>query len=451
MKLPAYPRYKPSGVEWLGDVPEHWEVKRLKWVGEAVIGLTYSPTDVVDEGEGTLVLRASNIQGGRIVLDDNVFVSAEIPRKLRTKANDIVICTRNGSRDLVGKTGKISERESGLTFGAFTAVFRSSANDYMFYVFNSGLFSFQAGLYQTSTIFQLTNGTINAFQIPLPPPREQQAIAAFLDRETGRVDQLLAKKRELIERLKEKRTALISNTVARGLPPAAARAAGFPENPPLKPSGLDWLRDIPKHWEVKSLTRLTLAIRNGTSATQLDDTDNTVPVTRIESISGGRINFDKVGQVEWTPSIEGFRLKKGDILLSHINSLSMVGNCALFDSDQPLYSGMNLLRIQPERTIHAPWLWRVISSDGIRKEISARAKPAINQASVTTTQIKSLRLPVPPLAEQSAIAAYLDDETAKLDALVGKVEVAVERLQEHRTALITAAVTGKIDVRKAAA
>ena len=263
MNLPVYPRTKPSGVEWLGDVPEHWEVNRLRWVGEAIIGLTYSPTDLVSESEGTLVLRSSNIQSGRIVLDDNVFVSTEIPPKLRTKANDIVICTRNGSRDLVGKTGKISARESGLTFGAFTAVFRSPANDYMFYVFNSGLFSFQAGLYQTSTIFQLTNSTINAFQIPLPPLHEQRAIAAFLDRETGRVDRLVAKKRELIERLKEKRTALISRTVTCGLPPAAARAAGFAENPPLKPSGLDWLGDIPAHWELAELRRFTKFITSG--------------------------------------------------------------------------------------------------------------------------------------------------------------------------------------------
>ena len=125
MNAKPYPKYKSSEVEWLGEVPEHWEVKRLKWVGESIIGLTYSPDDVVTEGDGTLVLRSSNIQDGKIVLDDNVFVSSKIPRRLRTRPKDIVICTRNGSRALVGKTGMISEQESDLTFGAFTAVFRS--------------------------------------------------------------------------------------------------------------------------------------------------------------------------------------------------------------------------------------------------------------------------------------------------------------------------------------
>ena len=291
MKRPAYPHYKSSGVEWLGAVPEHWEVKRLKWVGESIIGLTYSPTDVVSENEGTLVLRSSNIQGGRIVLNDNVFVSADIPRKLRTRADDILICTRNGSRELVGKTGKISDRESDLTFGAFTAVFRSPANAYMFYVFNSSLFSFQAGLYQTSTIFQLTNGTINAFQIPLPPSDEQQSIAAFLDRETGRIDSLLKKKRELIDRLKEKRNALISLTVTRGLPLVAARGAGLPENPLLKPTGVSWIGEIPAHWQVLPMTKYLAEKSDYRGKTPEKQPDGVFLVT-AKNVRMGFIDYD---------------------------------------------------------------------------------------------------------------------------------------------------------------
>ena len=221
--------------------------------------------------------------------------------------------------------------------------------------------------------------------------------------------------------------------------------------PKYKPSGVEWLGDVPEGWEVKRLNHLTTSIRNGTSAIQVDEADNTVPVSRIESISSGEIDFNKVGHTEWNINIEPYRLNRGDILLSHINSLSMVGNCALFDSERRLYSGMNLLRIQPKAEVHAAWLWRVISSDGIRKEISARAKPAINQASITTTQIKALQLPVPPLAEQTVIADFLDRETAKIDRLIARIETAIERLREYRTALISAAVTGKIDVREAAA
>jgi type I restriction enzyme, S subunit len=448
MKLRPYPKYKPSGVEWLGDVPEHWEVKRLRWVGEAIIGLTYSPTDVVSEGEGTLVLRSSNIQRGRIVLDDNVFVSAEIPQKLRTKANDIVICTRNGSRDLVGKTGKISERESGLTFGAFTAVFRSPANGYMFYVFNSGLFSFQAGLYQTSTIFQLTNGTINAFQIPLPPPAEQRAIAAFLDRETGRIDRLVAKKRELIERLKEKRTALISRTVTRGLPPAAARAAGLPENPPLKPSALDWLSDIPRHWEVAPLFRIVETIQTGPFGSQLHSADYVeggIPLINPAHITASRLVPDEMSSVDESTAVRlsRHRLREGDIIMARRGEIGRCGVVGPQEEGWLCGTGSLVIRL---RDCNASYFSTVFPGAGFSGLLELHAV-GTTMLNLNPTIVGRMLVPVPPLPEQAAIAAYLDEETAKLDALVGKVEEAVERLQEYRTALITAAVTGKIDVR----
>jgi type I restriction enzyme S subunit len=253
MKLHAYDDCRPSGVEWLGDVPKHWDIKPMRRLGDAIIGLTYSPENVVQENEGVLVLRSSNLQGGRITRDDNVFVNAAVPDELRTKTGDILICSRNGSRDLVGKCARVFPSDAGLTFGAFTTVFRSDHSDFLFYVLNSSLFSFQAGLYQTSTIYQLTTGTLNAMMVPIPPKTEQRPIADFLDRETARLDTLVGKKRELIEKLKEKRTALISRTVTRGLPAEAAAKAGLNPHPKLKPSGIEWLGDIPEHWEVKRL------------------------------------------------------------------------------------------------------------------------------------------------------------------------------------------------------
>ncbi len=449
MKLPAYPRTKSSGVEWLGDVPEHWDVKRLRWVGEAIIGLTYSPTDVVSEGEGTLVLRSSNIQDGRIVLDDNVFVSAEIPRNLRTRVDDIVICTRNGSRALVGKTGKISERESGLTFGAFTAVFRSPANDYMFYVFNSGLFSFQAGLYQTSTIFQLTNGTINAFQIPLPPSAEQRSISAFLDRETGRVDRLVATQREMIERLKEKRTALISRTVTRGLPPAAARAAGLPANPPLKPSALDWLGDIPKHWEIKPVK---FVARIGNGSTPSRDNPNYWEEGDYPWLNSSVVNQETITEAEEfvTPlALLECHLPKiapPAVLIGITGQGRTRGMASTLMFEATINQHVAYLRPHASRA-EVGFLRRVFDMVYLflRSESDGGGS---TKGAITCEQIANLKIPIPPLPEQAAIAAYLDEETAKLDALVGKVEEAVERMQEYRTALITAAVTGKIDVRK---
>ena len=204
---------KDSGVEWLGEVPAHWEVKRLKYLGVAFIGLTYDPQDVTDSESGTLVLRSSNVQGGQIVYDDNVYVVMNIPEKAITQEGDILICSRNGSRALIGKNALIDQRSAGVAFGAFMTVFRSPLNSYLRWVLNSQLFEFQSGAFLTSTINQLTVSNLYGFGIPLPPESNRKEISAFLETATRRIDVLVAEARTAITLMQERRTALISAAV----------------------------------------------------------------------------------------------------------------------------------------------------------------------------------------------------------------------------------------------
>ncbi|MEI7612230.1 MAG: restriction endonuclease subunit S [Betaproteobacteria bacterium] len=204
---------KDSGVGWLGEIPAHWVVKRLKYLGEAIIGLTYDPSQVCSKEAGVLVLRSSNVQLGKITFDDNVYVSADIPQKLRTIENDILICSRNGSRNLIGKNALISKISEGFTFGAFMTIFRSELNNYLYWIFNSRLFSYQSGTFLTSTINQLTTGNLYSIEVPLPPPTEQRAILYFLNAETSKLDTLTAEATRGIALLKERRSALISAAV----------------------------------------------------------------------------------------------------------------------------------------------------------------------------------------------------------------------------------------------
>lgn len=204
---------KPSGIEWLGDVPVSWAVKRLKHLGQAVIGLTYSPADIVNEGTGTLVLRSSNVQAGKIVFDDNVYVKTSIRETLVTQVGDILICSRNGSRALIGKNAKIDETSAGLTFGAFMTIFRSQHSGYISCVLNSPLFEFQSGAFMTSTINQLTIGVLNNFEVPFPPADEREQIVKFLQSETGKFNTLTAEAQRAIDLLQERRTVLISAAV----------------------------------------------------------------------------------------------------------------------------------------------------------------------------------------------------------------------------------------------
>ena len=204
---------RDSGIEWLGEIPAHWEVKRLKHVGSAKIGLTYSPANIVDENDGMIVLRASNIQNGKIVYEDNVFVNSKIPSQLILHKGDVLICSRSGSRDLIGKNAMIDCDSEGVTFGAFMTAFRSEHNDYIYRVFNSALFQYHVGAFGTSTVNQITLDILLDLKIPFPPLPEQRAIAEYLDAETARIDTLVSKLQRQIELLTERRQAVITAAV----------------------------------------------------------------------------------------------------------------------------------------------------------------------------------------------------------------------------------------------
>lgn len=204
---------KDSGVEWLGEVPAHWDMKRLKYIGEARNGLTYSPDDVVTQEEGILVLRSSNIQGARLSFSDNVYVNMDIPTRIRTKENDLLICSRNGSRQLIGKNALITKEAVDMAFGAFMVVFRSKLNPYLYWILNSPLFEYQSGSFLTSTINQLTIGNLASMEVPIPPECERKAISDYLIEKDQYFDKLTHKALLKVNLLKERKTALISAAV----------------------------------------------------------------------------------------------------------------------------------------------------------------------------------------------------------------------------------------------
>lgn len=179
----------------LGQIPENWEIITLGDIGTNIIGLTYSPKDVVQEG-GTLVLRSSNIKGNALVYSDNVYVSKEIRSHLITKKGDILLCTRNGSRDLIGKSAYIDDKSEGNSFGAFMSVYRTSHSDFVFQLFQSPLFKDQVNKHIGATINQITTGVLNTFVFALPPAEEQEKIVGILsaiDEKTSINQELKAK------------------------------------------------------------------------------------------------------------------------------------------------------------------------------------------------------------------------------------------------------------------
>ncbi len=202
-----------SGIPWLGDIPAHWKIRRLKHVGKPTIGLTFDSSEMVLEKEGVLVLRASNIKDQHIVLEDNIYVKVDIPQELITRVGDILICSRSGSRALIGKSAMIDSASAGITFGVFMTLFRSTYNSFLYFVFNSPIFEYQAGAFSTSTINQLTIETLENLKVPIPPFSEQRSIVSHIETETQKLDELIQLTNQSITLLKERRVSLISATV----------------------------------------------------------------------------------------------------------------------------------------------------------------------------------------------------------------------------------------------
>lgn len=203
---------KPSGVDWIGNIPSHWQVSRVKYLGTTLNGLTYKPINVTGADTGVLVLRASNIQNGMLTFEDNVYVDMQIPPELMVQTNDIIICSTNGSLSLVGKLAIVSS-DLHATFGSFMLLFRNSPNQHFSHYMLDVVIPKYKALFATTTINQLTKTTFGNMFCPLPPLEEQERIAEYLDKRCAETDEAKERKQRQIELLREMKQTLISDAV----------------------------------------------------------------------------------------------------------------------------------------------------------------------------------------------------------------------------------------------
>ena len=432
-----YPEYRDSGIEWLGEIPAHWEVKRLKY--RATVNDEALPESTDPNLEITYIdISSVDAVQGIGMTEELVFEKAPSRARRIVRHGDVIVST---VRTYLRAIASIENPEPNLIVSTGFAVIRPRQLDSSFSAFalRSPYFVERVVANSVGVSYPAINASdLVCFPIACPDLNEQRAIATFLDHETAKIDGLVARKERLIELLQEKRTALITRAVTRGLDP----------NVPLKDSGVEWLGQIPAHLEVRRLKLLLEELLKYGANEPAEMMDEDLPrYIRITDVSeDGRLREETFRSIPEDVA-EPYLLEDGDLLFAR--SGATVGKTFRYEPSwgRAAYAGYLIrARLNPEKsdsrfveyftTSASYWDW--LRSNFIQATIQ----------NVSAERYANLEIPVPGLREQQAIVSCLDRETAKIGALVSKVHGAIHHLKEFRVALISAAVTGKIDVRE---
>jgi type I restriction enzyme S subunit len=460
MNYKPYPKYKDSGVEWLGDVPDHWKIVPLKHLvcERRGSGIQIGPfggmlTEIIYAPDGDFkvygqenVLSADFEKGSRWISEIQFAQLANY-----TVSVGDLLFTRKGS------IGGCCEFTTGSCPGIIDSDTIRVSLDSETIKTPFLKFAFKFAHYQEAQIQMMKRGAIlsglntevlsNLLTIT-PPLLEQSKIAAFLDRECGKLDTLQAKPERLIALLKEKRQALISHAVTRGLPSVASAKTGIDPTAKFKPSGIEWLGEVPVHWEVKKLGLVgTFKGGAGFPDDYQGETENEIPFLKVGDI----VKSDSNGVMrlanhtitrETAKQLRAFIFPCVTVVFAKVGAALLLKRFRTLG--QPSCIDNNMMGMTAGKRTLPGFLIYVLPLLDFELIVNPGAVPSINEG-----QISSQRIALPPLAEQRAIVAHLDERCGKIAQLKAKAERAIALLKERRSALISAAVTGKIDVREA--
>jgi type I restriction enzyme S subunit len=437
MSLPRYPKYKDSGVEWLGEVPEHWKVISIKWLSPVKRGASPRPIDdqkYFDDGGEYAWVRIADVSSALGILEETTQRLSELGSSLSIKIQPGALFV-----SIAGTVGKpcITAIQACIHDGFVYFPALRIDPKFLYRIFEAG--TCYAGLGKWGTQLNLNTDTIGSIRIALPPQEELRIVLAFLDRETAKIDALVEEQRRLIELLKEKRHAVISHAVTKGLNPHAK----------MKPSGIEWLGDVPAHWDVFPLKRDLKFLTSGSRGWAENYSDEGDLFIRIGNLTRDSIEIDlsDIQRVVVPPGSEGARtsVQSGDVLFS---ITAYLGSVAIVPEDiEMAYVSQHvaLARLLQNR-LSPRWVGYVTLSN-IGKTYLETQGYGGTKIQLSLDDVANLLMTVPPLDEQTTLTNFLDLETSRFDALTGEATRAIDLLQERRTALISAAVTGKIDVR----
>ena len=437
VELRRYSEYKDSGIEWLGEVPEKWQV---------LPGFAFL-RERSEKNTGMKESQVLSLSYGNVIVKPEEKLTGLVPESFETYQlvypGDIIIRPTDLQNDKTSLRTGIA-KDKGIITSAYLNLSVNGANSNKYYHYllhaidtNKVIYGLGSGLRQN-----LSYEDFKRFSFPVPTPQEQTAIAKFLDRKTEQIDQAIEIKQRQIELLKERRQILIHKAVTRGLNPDA----------PLKPSGVDWLGDIPEHWEVKRF-RNVFHLDKGLTITKenlVDEGVYCVNYGEIHSKYGFEVNPEihelKCVDNDYLNSSPKSLLKKGDFIFADTSEdLEGSGNFTYLNSSKKTFAGYHTIIAKPKISFVSRFLAYAIDSLAFRNQIRTRVK-GVKVYSISQSLLKETSVWLPPENEQKVIVDNLDQRCEKIDASISLIQEQIKILRNYKTTLINSAVTGKIKV-----
>ena len=434
MIFKSYPKYIPCSIQWFTEIPQGWKEVRVEQYlvkKDENIGSLWSSTQLLSLTQKGVIEKDINDGKGKTHSDYSTYQAID--------KGDLVFCLFD--IDETPRTVGLSTKK-GMITSAYTA-FKSKENintQYVYYFFESlddakALKPYYKGLRKTVRPPEFLK-----IHVPFPPKEEQDVISKFLDSETSRIDNLIAKQEKLIELLEEQRKSIISHAVTKGLNP----------NAPMKDSGVEWLGDVPEHWEVTFIKYITKKISSGKTPLGGAEvyTDEGVIFLRSQNIYNDGLHLDDVSFIphEIHASMKSSAVKKNDVLLNITGG--SIGRTCLVDCEiGEANVNQHVCIIRTSKDKYAKWLSVFMKSNSAQSQIFY-SQTGAGREGLNFSQIGNMRLLFPPFVEQQEILDFLDQENLRFDNLILKQQSLIEKMKEYRASIISHAVTGKIDVRE---
>jgi type I restriction enzyme S subunit len=436
--MKRYESYKDSGVEWIGEIPTHWEVSKVKYQFDISGGGTPS-TEKDEYWEGTIPWVSSKDMKSRYIYDTIDHIT---PLGLQNSTcslvdvGSIIIVVRSG---ILQRTIPVGINKVPLVVNQDQKVLSSRGDvlEEFFYYFVSGneISLLTDWMKEGTTVESIEMEYLENFPLHFPPSSEQEQIVSFLDEKTSKIDDLIKKKEQKIELLKEYRTSLINRVITKGLNPDV----------PMKDSGVEWIGEIPSHWDLPLLSYLISGIKDGTHGTHERNDDGELLLSSKNVSDYGVVIGDNESRISveehWSITKNGYP-QRNDVLITIVGS---IGRSCVYEYDYPISFQRSVCFVRPKNTLNSYFLNYYFKSDCSQYQLVMNTKTS-TQGGIYINDIKRLTLIVPPLPEQEQIVSYLDQKTGEIDSTIDSEKKKIDLLKEYRQSLISSVITGKIKV-----